>query len=188
MIWKQFALAALLAFSSASALSACANSEGSSTSSSRSEALPASCFNKALSEGSLAARNRNARSHDSMVPSQPDELLLCRYYGFGTDQTPATQARAGQLEAERLLPKLGVVRSVAREFNGLRKVPRGAAYSCPEGDGAVLYAIFHYVSEPVVPVEVRLGGCGFAGNGWARAVFMSPRLRGQLESLVPARS
>ena len=143
----------------------CSNSEGSAASSNHPKTLPASCFKQALSEGELEGANRNARSHDSMVPSQPDELLLCRYYGFGgMKQTPATQARAGKLKAERLLRRPGIVRSIAREFNGLRKVPRGATYSCPEDDGAVLYAIFHYVSEPVVPVEVRLGGCGLRGT------------------------
>lgn len=185
MTWKQFAFVALLALSGALALSACATSEGSSDSSSRSEALPASCPKRALKEGAEAATNRNLRSNDSLVPSQPDELLLCRYYGFGINQTPQTQARAGKLAAERLLRRLGVVRSIGRAFDVLHQVRRNAVFSCPFDEGAVLYAIFDYANEPVVPVEVSLSGCGFAVNGRARPAIMSPRLRDRLESLVP---
>lgn len=188
MTWRQFALAALLALSGALALSACANSEGNSTSSSGSEALPASCPKKALEEGGEAATNRNTRSHASLVPSQPDELLLCRYYGFGMDQTPKTQARAGKLDAERLLRRLGVVRSIGKVFNDLPQLPRHGAISCPSDEGAMLYAIFYYASEHVVPVEVHLSGCRFAANGQARTVAMSPRLLNRLARLIPPRS
>jgi hypothetical protein len=188
MTWKQFAPTALLAISSALALSACANSEGSSASSSRPETPPASCPSKALKEGAEAATNRNIRSNKSLVPNQPNELLLCRYYGLGIDQTPQTQARAGKLAAERLLRRPGVVRTIGREFDDLRQVSRSATFSCPFDEGAMLYAIFGYASEPVVPVEVSLSGCRFARNGRARPAFMSARLRDRLESLIPLRS
>jgi hypothetical protein len=185
MIWKQFALTALLAMASALALSACANSEGSSASSSRLEALPASCPSKTLKEGAEAATNRNTRSNASLVPSQPNELLLCRYYGFGINQTPKTQARAGKLGAERWLHRPGVVRSISREFNDLPQLPRHGAISCPSDEGAMLYAIFHYAGEPPVPVEIHLSGCRFASNGRARAVAMTPRLLNRLARLNP---
>lgn len=142
----------------------------------------------ALEEGAKAATNQNTRSKNSLVPSRPDELLLCRYYGLGEiKQTPETQARAGKLKAERLLRRPGIARSLGREFNDLPKVPRGATYSCPFDDGAMLYALFHYASAPVVPVEVTLSGCQFAGNGRSRAVVMGPRLLNRLASLARPR-
>lgn len=128
MIRKQFALAALFIFAGALALFSSATSEG-SNSSSRSGALPPSCPKKALREGAEAATNRNTRSNHSLVPSRPDELQLCRYYDFGMNQTPQTQARAGKLAAERLLRRLALVRSIGREFNvsGCRFAGNGRA-------------------------------------------------------------
>jgi hypothetical protein len=108
---------------------------------------------------------------------------LCRYFGLGTNQTPKTQARVGRLEAERLLSPR-VARSIGGEFNDLRRLPRGAAYSCPSDEGAILYAIFSYASEPAVPVEVELSGCRFARNGQSRAVAMTPRLLNRLLGLT----
>jgi len=184
MTWKHLPLVALLALASAAALSACANSDASSASPDQAEALPASCPKKVLDEGAEAATNRNARSHDSLVPSGPDELLLCRYYGFGVNQTPKTQARVGKLEAEPLLRSRGIVRSIGRAFDHLPQLSGHGAISCPADEGATLYAIFHYANEPLVPVEVNLSGCRFAGNGRGREVAMSPRLLGRLESLT----
>lgn len=184
MTWKHLPLVALLALTSATALSACANSDASSASPNQAEVLPASCPKKVLEEGAEAATNRNARSHDSLVPSGPDELLLCRYYGFGVNQTPKTQARAGKLEAERLLRRRGIVRSIGKSFDHLPQLSGQGAISCPADEGARLYAIFHYANEPSVPVEINLSGCRFARNGRGRGVAMNPQLLNRLESLT----
>lgn len=183
MAWKP-PFVALLALASAATLSACANSGASSTSPDQAQALPASCSKKVLDEGAEAATNRNARSHDSLVPSGPDELLLCRYYGFGVNQTPRTQARAGKLEAERLLSSRSIAHSVGREFDHLPRLSGHGAISCPADEGARLYAIFHYANEPPVPIEVNLSGCRFARNGRGLGVSMSSRLLYRLEGLT----
>jgi len=128
--------------------------------------------------------NRNARSHNSLVPGGPDELLLCRYYGFGINQTPKTQARIGKLEAEHLLRSRGVVRSVGREFDDLPRLSGYGGGSCPMDEGARLYAIFHYANEPPVPIEVKLSGCRFASNGRSQMTLMNPRLQNRLEGLT----
>ena len=119
----------------------------------------------------------------------PRELQLCRYYGFGgfEHQTPKTQARAGDLQGERVLRNSIPVRSpIAREFNRLRMLPRGL-HTCPADEGAVLYAIFSYDGEPNVSVEVHLSGCTGAWNGRTkRGGYATPHLRHRLEKLAVA--
>ena len=118
------------------------------------------------------------------VPIAPRELQLCRYYGYGIKQTPKTQARAGKLQGERILRNPVAVRSIAREFNRLKKLSNQPT-TCFFDEGAVLYAIFNYEDEPNVPVEVHLSGCLSAYNGRTkRAGYATPRLRHRLEALA----
>jgi hypothetical protein len=110
-------------------------------------------------------------------------LTLCRYWGNGINQTPKTQARAGELERELRLRQVSVVRRIGTEFNQQIRLTRQGATTCPEDEGARLYAIFGYPDEPTVPVEIDLSGCRFAGNG-RTAVAMGPHLLHALEGLT----
>ena len=161
-----------------------------SASSSQTQERPSfsTCPHTALGEGEEARTDHNPRADALTVPMAPRELQLCRYYGFGgfEHQTPKTQARAGDLQGERILRNSIPVRSIAREFNRLRMLPRGL-HTCPADEGAVLYAIFSYDGEPNVSVEVHLSGCTGAWNGRTkRGGYATPHLRHRLEKLAVA--
>jgi hypothetical protein len=146
------------------------------------------CPRRVLTEGAEAKSDENPRADTAPVPMAPNELQLCRYYGFGSfgHQTRKTQARVGKLRTERVLRKGADVRSIAREFDALREFPKGPI-RCPADEGARLYAIFSYGTEgePSVPVEVSLSGCRGASNGRTkRAVFTTPALLTRLETLT----
>ena len=141
-----------------------------------------------LAESVEAKSDENPRADTAPVPMAPNELQLCRYYGFDSfgHQTIKTQARVGKLRIERVLRKEADVRSIAREFDALREFPEGPI-NCPADEGARLYAIFSYRTEgePSVPVEVSPSGCEGAWNGRTkRAVFTTPALLRRLETLA----
>ena len=139
-------------------------------------------------EGEATKGDHSPRAAETTVPMAPSALQLCRYYGFGIEQTPETRARAGRLQSERVLRKAASVRSIAREFDSLTPLPEGPI-GCPADEGARLYAIFAYQGEvEAVPVEVHLSGCRSAWNGRTpRAYWTTPALSRRLEALTSAR-
>jgi len=145
------------------------------------ESLPKSCRPANYGEGEALIR-RNAASRHVLVPPGPREMLLCRYWGYGTNQTKKTRARAGKLAVKRRLLRLSLVRALARRLD--RSRPAHGEYSCPSGESANLYAVFSYAFEPNVVVEVHLSGCRFAYNGFGQAGFTPPRLLHRLERLT----
>lgn len=144
------------------------------------------CPHWVLPEGKLIEPDHNRRAARSIVPMTPTEVQLCRYWGTGYNQTQKTLARAGKLASERVLRRTGVVRPLAREFHNLRMYPEHGTgeFTCPADEGATLYAIFHYASEPDVSVSVRLSGCPFAWNG--RRMADAGLIREKLERLTRA--
>jgi hypothetical protein len=151
----------------------------------------ARCAANRKPEWQEAKTDQNPRAAETTVPMAPSALQLCRYYGFGAGhQTPQTKARAGELRSERILTKAAEVRSIAREFDALQKVPEGPIY-CPADEGARLYAVFAYPNraEPKVPVEAHLSGCSFVWNGLSHDSFWAtPQLIGRLKVLTSGKS
>jgi hypothetical protein len=136
------------------------------------------CPPKRLGEGKIADHNENPRSKESIVPGEPDRLLLCHYLGLNLG------TRSGTLLGRRLLTNLSVVRSIGEEFDDLRPFPKGT-FACPNDDGSRTYAFFDYEDEPPVVVEVSFTGCWVASNGRADAVVPSIHLQRRLSGLVP---
>lgn len=143
--------------------------------------LQSSCPELAPPEGHLAGHN--GRELSVLVPEGSDGLLLCRYFGFGQIQTPQTVERAGKLADESRVRAKAMVTSLARAFDGLEQIPNGT-YTCPLDEGARLIALFRYPSEPPVPVEVHLSGCGFAGSEHRPSVGVPPFLQTRLLALT----
>jgi hypothetical protein len=124
--------------------------------------------------------SENTRSAEVLVPMAPHELLVCRYYGL--NEPPGHPA--GTLAAEGLLRRTAPTRSLAREFDALESFPDRPLH-CPMDDGSTLLAIFRYRSQPEVPVEVSITGCGGAVNGlMPHAFFTSSRLQNRLKALT----
>lgn len=172
------ALSALaLAVAIGLALSAC-GSDADSAGAAR-PAPPLACPPKTLGEGKIAGQNQNPRSEDSIVPGRPDRLLVCRYLGLNHG------SRSNTLLSRRMVINPTVVRSIAEEFDRLRRFPKGT-FSCLNDDGSRTYVLFHYASEPPVVVEVAFTGCWVASNGHADALAPTARLHSRLESLAPA--
>jgi hypothetical protein len=137
------------------------------------------CPPKRLAEGKIAGQNENPKSKESIVPGEPDRLMLCRYLGLDRGM------RSDMLLSRRLVTSLSVVRSITEEFDDLRPFPSGT-FSCPSDDGSRTYASFHYKDEPPVVVEASFTGCWVASNGRADAVVPSAHLQRRLRGLVPA--
>lgn len=136
------------------------------------------CPPERLGEGKIAAWNENPKSKESIVPGEPDRLLICRYLGLNHG------VRSNMLLRGRLVTSLSVVRSISAEFNDLRPFPRGT-FACPSDDGSRTYAFFHYEDEPPVVIEVSFTGCWAARNGHADAVVPSVHLQRRLRRLAP---
>jgi hypothetical protein len=143
------------------------------------------CPSTALEEGSVTKLNHNPAAKKALVPAGATSLRICRYYGSGEagKQTPKTQARAGDLENQRVVGGRDLLESVTLEFNELETVPKGFI-GCPFDDGADLYAVFSYPGGRPVFIEVSLSGCEFALGAVPWAHFMSPALKSQLIRLV----
>jgi hypothetical protein len=170
-----------LAMAAGAAAFASSTSGGAGLPAQRGEPLPSSCHATNWGEGEALIR-RNAASRHEVVPPGPEELLLCRYWGYGIEQTKETQARAGRLAVERRLHRRSLVRALARHFNRTR--PAYGTYSCPFDEGANLYSVFSYADQPNVVVETELSGCGFADNGFGQGGFPPLRLVDRLERLT----
>lgn len=136
------------------------------------------CPSKRLGEEKIAAQNENPKSKESIVPGEPDRLLICRYLGLNHG------VRSDTLLRGRWVTNLSVVRSVSAEFDDLRPFPKGA-FACPNDDGSRTYAFFDYEDEPPVVVEVSFTGCWVASNGRADALVPSIHLQRRLSGLVP---
>lgn len=147
----------------------------------RGEPLPASCRPTNYGEGEALVR-RNAASRHVLVPRGPREVLLCRYWGLGIDQTEETQARAGKLAVERRLSRNSLSHTLAREFDRTERAH--GTYSCPSDEGANIYSVLSYADQPIVVVETHLSGCRFSSNGFGRAAFTPARLLRRLKRLT----
>jgi len=145
-----------------------------------------SCRSTNYGEGEALAR-RNREDRDVLVPPGSEEVLLCRYWGYGvTRQTRETQARAGKLALERRLLRRSLLQALTREYNRVR--PARGTYSCPFDDGSNVYAVFGHGERPDVVVETDLTGCGFTVGDSGGGGFTPPRLRQRLERLtIPVR-
>ena len=124
---------------------------------------------------------------DQLVPAGPERALVCRYYGYPSSVPPGgdTEGRIGQLAAEGAVRSPAAAESLAQLFDGLKTVSDGE-YTCPEDDGAALYALFAYRDAPTVRVLVRLSGCRFLGsNATGQGYFMDFALEHRLGGLAP---
>lgn len=157
-------------------LSAC-GSDSDSASAARAGTTPFACPAKSLGEGRIAGLNENPRSKESIVPGEPDRLLLCRYLGLNHG------ARSDALLRARPVAKPSVVSSIAGGFDDLPPFPKGV-FACASDDGSRTYAFFRYEAEPPVVVEVSFTGCWVASNGHADAVAPSAHLRRRLVNLT----
>ncbi len=135
------------------------------------------CPSKRLGEGEIAGQNENPKNKESIVPGEPDRLLLCSYLGLNHG------TRSDTLLRRRVVTNPSVVRSIVEEFDDLRPFPRGA-FACPNDDGSRTYVLFHHASVPPVLVEVAFTGCWIARNGRSDAVVPTADLRRRLESLA----
>ena len=137
-------------------------------------------------EGSIAKLNQNPAAEKAIVPAGATSARLCRYWGFSGAsgrQTPKTQTRVGKLRDQVTLRSRDTVESLTLEFEELEVVKPGS-YSCPEDEGAVLYAAFTYPAAKPVILEVPLSGCEFVGNGHAKSRALNGSLRKKLERLI----
>lgn len=135
------------------------------------------CPKQPLSPGRLAHVNRNSEAIAKIVPSGPDRLQLCRYWGV-------YQGRDLPEVAEQRFSRVTLVRSLAEQFSHQPSSPRGTR-SCPSGNGGPIYAFFRYEDQPMVVVEVWRDGCKHLWNGHARARALTPQLERRLLCLVP---
>jgi hypothetical protein len=136
------------------------------------------CPPKRMGEGKIAGQNENPKSEKSIVPGEPDRLLLCRYLGLNHG------TRSDTLLRRRSVTNPSIVDSITEEFNDLRPFPKGT-FACPNDDGSRTYAFFHYATEPPVVVEVSFTGCWVASNGHADAGVPSIDLQRRLKNLAP---
>lgn len=131
--------------------------------------------------GSVATR-RNARSRDVVVPSGAASLVVCRYRGLPASGDHSDIAKTGKLIRERRSSNSKFVSSVAKQFD--RSRPAERTYYCPNSNGASIYTVFQYHSQPDVIVETELSGCRFSFNGFRVGGFTSPSLLHRLESFA----
>jgi hypothetical protein len=144
------------------------------------------CPKETLKEGAATSLNHNPATKKTIVPAGATSLRICRYWGFGNEQgrqTPKTQARVGTLNDQAEVKNRPLLEGLTYEFKELNPAPKGPI-SCPEDDGAELYAIFFYPhAEPVI-VHVALEGCRFAYSGGKGAGVMTTSLQRKLVRLA----
>lgn len=99
-----------------------------------------------------------------LVPPGAQQVLLCRYSGFGAYPKPVG-SRSFRLIAHYLVVTRATVGSLASELNALKAVH--GTQACPGDNGAVIIAFFRYGSHPRAddPVTIHLGGCSIVSNG-----------------------
>jgi hypothetical protein len=136
------------------------------------------CFHRTLAAGTLADMNENSDSEDSLVPGEPERLLLCRYWGMNYGK------RSERLAASRVVTDSATVEVIADRLVHLPPFPDGA-FACPSDEGARTYAIFAYPDDPLVVVELNLEGCSSASNGRADVARLVEPVAAQLEQLLP---
>jgi hypothetical protein len=148
------------------------------------EPFAGGCPKEALEEGSVGKLNHNPRARKAILPAGATSMRLCRYYGFGAgNQTPKTQARAGELQDQAEVHGRDLLETLTLEFKELEAAPKGPI-SCPFDEGAELYAVFSYPHGQPVILDIGLSGCRFVGNGYARARWLGSSLETRLIRLV----
>ncbi len=145
------------------------------------------CPPEVLEEGAVGKLNHNPVARKALVPAGATAVRICRYYGFGAGrQTPKTQARAGELQDGALVRGRDLLESLTLEFKELEAAPKGSI-SCPEDEGARLYAVFSYPSAKPVVLGVSLSGCRFVYGATPRGRELTAPLEKKLELLAEGR-
>jgi hypothetical protein len=90
----RFTLFALVAAAAIGLLLSACGSDSDSAAPADADAASFACPPKSLGEGRIAGRNENPKSADSIVPGEPDRLLLCRYLGLNHGTRSDTFAKA----------------------------------------------------------------------------------------------
>jgi hypothetical protein len=97
---------------------------------------------------------------DTLVPTGPTSLSVCRYAGL--DQPD----EAGTLERSHMVTGRALAQFVADlDMPTWQVIPSGAIYNCPSSQGRVDLLQFDYPSGPAVTVTVDTDGCRFSSNG-----------------------
>lgn len=141
-----------------------------------SRVAPGSC----PAHGPTTVYSSRTAANQSLVPPNPDRLLLCRYSGIN----PHNGGQA--LIAHRLVTSRAKVSRFADEFNALPTFPPGI-FNCPADFGTAIVAYFGYPSGPGDPVRAALTGCTGVTNGHLNrtaAFHNGTKLLGQLKALV----
>jgi hypothetical protein len=144
------------------------------------------CPAETLEEGATAGLEHNPAAKKSIVPAGATSLRICRYWGFGNEkgqQTPKTQARAGELNDQAEVRNKALLEGLTYEFKELEAAPKGTI-NCPSDDGTELYAVFFYAHAQPVIVHVALSGCRFASAAVPRAREMTASLEHKLVRLA----
>lgn len=108
--------------------------------------------------------SRRAGAATRLVPGAPDQLLLCRYTGFGPYPHPVGPL-GFRLLAHHVITSRARIADLAAQLDALRPVT--GAQACPADDGAAIIALFGYRSAAARadPVTVDLEGCSTVTNG-----------------------
>jgi hypothetical protein len=143
------------------------------------------CPAEAPEEGATAKLNHNPAASHAIVPSGAVSVRICRYYGFGEfdQQTPKTQARAGELQDQAVAGDRDLLESLTLEFKELEAAPKGPI-SCPADEGAELYVVFYYRAAKPVILRVGLSGCRFVSGAVPRGRQMTESLQKRLVRLA----
>ncbi len=115
-----------------------------------------------------------AAEGQTLVPGASNEVVLCRY-------------RFSRLEGVRGLSGTHTIRRLSREYNALRRPPKGHTWACPADDGTTVVAQFKYPHGSPVTVRLEVTGCQLVTSGsqvrWANPP-PGPRLTRQLLRLT----
>jgi hypothetical protein len=140
--------------------------------------VPLACFARGPEEGEIGDLNERLAGDTVLVPGQPEQLLLCRYWGLNHGH------RSLRLAKRKLVANPATVRLIAGGLNRLPPFPRGE-FACPFDEGARTYALFAYPEGSPLVVELSFEGCAAATNGRARAASLRDPVARQVMKLVP---
>jgi hypothetical protein len=138
------------------------------------------------------ARNLEGPTGESMIRvSGIRSAKLCRYYGDPEGRVPVGgHSRRGRFARSRLLPGAREARSLAHDFDQLRRyteaeVEEGELCPVPE-TGAGIYVVFVYGDGQRSSATVRSSGCPYVTEG--RSFYeLSNSLWHRLERLIPVK-
>jgi hypothetical protein len=149
------------------------------------EPFATGCPKEALEEGAAAKLNHNPAARKAIVPAGAISMRICRYYGFGGlgEQTPKTQARAGELQDQAIVKGRDLLESLTLELKELGAGPAGP-HGCPADEGAELYAVFYYRDAEPVILDVSLSGCRSVSGAVKRGRELTESLQKKLVRLA----